>query len=227
MEIEITIDNYSKIKRNRSNKGYIALFYSNHCGHCVSFIHLWNKLKHKLSKQYQFIELENDNMQKLNKDYNISFSKVKYFPYICVYSPQKREHIEFKDKRNEKDLTNFIQSNLSTSQSTELTYNNISTKLNSSLNKPFLLLIHWNKCPYCISFMPMWKQLKEDNPKFQFFELERTELDKINKIGEINFLKKIESYPTIIGYNSDNKTFNNYEEKRTLDNLNNFIKELN
>jgi thiol-disulfide isomerase/thioredoxin len=225
MEIEITIDNYSKIKRNRSNKGYIALFYSNHCGHCVSFIPLWNLLKHKLSKQYQFIELENDNMQKLNKDYNISFSKVKYFPYICVYSPQKREHIEFKDRRNEKDLTNFIQSNLS--ESTELTYNNISTKLNSSLNKPFLLLIYWNKCPYCISFMPMWKQLKEDNPKFQFFELERTELDKINKIGEINFLKEIESYPTIIGYNSDNKTFNNYEEKRTLVNLNNFIKELN
>jgi thiol-disulfide isomerase/thioredoxin len=225
MEIEITIDNYSKIKRNRSNKGYIALFYSNHCGHCVSFIPIWNTLKKNLSKEYQFVELENENMQKLNKEYNIRFSKVKYFPYICVYSPQKREHIEFKDRRNEKDLTNFIQSNLS--ESTELTYNNISTKLNSSLNKPFLLLIYWNKCPYCISFMPMWKQLKEDNPKFQFFELERTELDKINKIGEINFLKEIESYPTIIGYNSDNKTFNNYEEKRTLVNLNNFIKELN
>ena len=72
MEIEITIDNYSKIKKNRSNKGYIALFYSHHCGHCVSFIPLWNLLKKTLSKEYQFIELENANMQKLNKDYNIS-----------------------------------------------------------------------------------------------------------------------------------------------------------
>jgi thiol-disulfide isomerase/thioredoxin len=227
MEIEITIDNYSKIKKNRSEKGYIALFYSHNCGHCVSFIPLWKKLKKNLSNQYQFIELENDNMQKLNKDYNISFSKVKYFPYICVYSPKKRDHIEFKDRRNENDLTKFIESNLSTSQSTELTYDNISSKLEHSNNKSYLLLVHWNKCHYCISFMPMWEQLKEENPKFQFFELERTELDKINEKGEISFLKDVRSFPTLIGYNSDNNTFNTYRDERNIKNLNNFIKELN
>jgi len=225
MEIEITIDNYSKIKRNRSEKGYIALFYSHNCGHCVSFIPIWKKLKKNLSNQYQFIELENENMQKLNKEYNISFSKVKYFPYICVYSPKKRNHIEFKDRRNENDLTKFIESNLS--EPTELTYKNISTKLDDSNNKSYLLLIHWNKCPHCISFMPMWEKLKKDNPNFQFFELERAELDKINEEGEIRFLKNVRSFPTIIGYNSDNETFNTYTDERNIKNLNNFIKELN
>ena len=75
--------------------------------------------------------------------------------------------------------------------------------------------------------MPMWEELKENNPNFQFFELERAELDKINEEGEIRFLKNVRSFPTIIGYDSDSKSYINYEKKRTLDNLNSFIKELN
>jgi len=75
--------------------------------------------------------------------------------------------------------------------------------------------------------MPMWEKLKKDNPNFQFFELERAELDKINEEGEIRFLKNVRSFPTIIGYNSDNETFNTYTDERNIKNLNNFIKELN
>ena len=87
MEMEITIDNIKDIKKNRIHKGYIALFYSNSCGHCVHFMPIWETLKKKLSKEYHFLELEYSNMQKLDKDFifviyilvrTVQYSKLQY-----------------------------------------------------------------------------------------------------------------------------------------------------
>ena len=60
MELEITIDNIQDIKKKRLETGYVALFYSHNCGHCVSFMPTWKLLK----KNYQNnINLLNWNMK--------------------------------------------------------------------------------------------------------------------------------------------------------------------
>lgn len=226
LELEITIDNIKKIKKNRLNKGYVALFHSHHCGHCISFMPIWKKLIKSLSKEYQFHELEQEGMQKLKNDYNITFSKVKYFPYICVYSPDKKDHIEYNGRdRSVEAITNFIKSNLNQFQPSTLTSDNIILKLKSAMNNHnnFILLVHWNRCPYCIKFMPLWNELKEKyNNKIQFFELEKSEYDKIKE--KIEFLNNyVSGYPSIILYNSDNQNYEKFEEERNIDNLSKFI----
>jgi len=231
MELEITIDNIQDIKKKRLLNGYIALFYSHNCGHCVSFIPTWKSLKKKLSKEYQFIELEHQNMQKLTKDFNISFNKVKYFPYICIYSPDKKEHIEYNERRrDEESLTKFIKTNLSKSQPCELTNDNIIDQIKQielDNKKGYILLVYWKTCPYCIRFMELWNELKEKyNDKVQFFQLEKEELDKIKekKYKKLSFLNDIRSFPTILIYNNDIKDdIIKFEEDRNNKNLSNFI----
>lgn len=224
LELEITIDNISNIKKNRMKKGYVALFHSHHCGHCISFMPTWKKLIKSLSNQYQFHELEQEGMQKMKNDYNITFNKVKYFPYICVYSPDKKEHIEYTERdRSIEALTKFIKSNLNLFQPSTLTSENIISKLENAKKNNFILLVHWNKCPYCIKFMPLWNKLKENyNDRIQFFELEKTEYDKIN--GNIEFLDKyVTGYPSIILYNNDNQNYEKFQEERNIYNLSKFI----
>lgn len=225
MEIEITIDNIQDIKKKRLEKGYVALFYSHNCGHCVHFIPIWKLLKKHLSNQYQFIELEQKDMQKMKEDYNITFSKIKYFPYICIYSPDKREHIEYKGRdRSEETLTKFIKSELNQLMPTELNNHNILSKLDNK--NGYILLVHWKPCRYCIEFMPLWNELKEKyNNKVQFFELEREELNKIREKNckKLKFLNDIRSFPSIIIYNNDSRIHINYDEERSMHNLSNFI----
>lgn len=233
IEFEITIDNIRDIKKSRLEKGYVALFHSHNCGHCVNFIPVWNSLKKKLSNKYKFIEIESVNMQQMNNEYNITFSKVKYFPYICVYSPDKKEHIEYEEReRDEKSLTNFIKSNLNELLPTKLNNENIIDNINKATTddkKGYIILVHWKKCGHCIRFMPLWNDLKEKyNNKVQFFELEKDELDKIKDNGKsnykkLNFLDKIISFPSIIIYNNDNQIFINYEKERNIKDLSYFI----
>ena len=224
--MEITIDNIKDIKKNRIHKGYIALFYSNSCGHCVHFMPIWETLKKKLSKEYQFLELEYSNMQKLDKDYNIKFSQVKYFPYICVYSPNEKKHIEYNERtRNEENLTKFIKSYLSQLLPNELTYDNINNYLIKATKyhkKGFILLVYWKDCHYCIEFMPMWEELKKKyNDRVQFFQLERNELDKVR--DNITLLNDVKSFPSIMIYDNDNKRKINYEDERSMNKLSKFI----
>ena len=230
MELEITIDNIQDIKKKRLETGYVALFYSHNCGHCVSFMPTWKLLKKKLSKQYQFVELEYEGMQKLKKEHNITFGNVKYFPYICIYSPDRKEHIEYKEgRRNEDSLTNFIEKNLNQLLPTKLDNNNIINKLSESTvddKKGYILLVHWKTCPYCVKFMPLWNDLKKKyNGKVQFFELEREDLDeiKMNENRKLAFLNGVRSFPSIIIYNNDSQLHINYEEERNMTNLSNFI----
>lgn len=233
IEFEITIDNIRDIKKSRLEKGYVALFHSHNCGHCVHFIPVWNLLKKKLSDKYKFIEIEYTNMQKIKNQYNITFSKVKYFPYICIYSPHKKKHIEYQEReRDEKSLTNFIKSNLNELLPTELNNENILDNINKATTgdkKGYMILVHSKKCGYCIRFMPLWIELKEKyNNKVQFFELERDELNKIRDNGKsknkkLKFLDNIKIFPSIIIYNNDNQNFINYEKERNIDNLSYFI----
>ena len=230
MDIEITIDNIQDIKKKRLEKGYVALFYSHNCGHCVNFIPTWKSLKKHLSKEYQFIELEQKGMQKMKEDYNITFNKIEYFPYICIYSPDKKEHIEYKERdRSEESLTKFIKSKLNQLIPTELNNDNIVNNLvKASMDdkKGYILLVHLKSCPHCIKFMPLWNELKEKyNNKVQFFELEREELNKIKEKNckKLAFLNDVKSFPSIMIYNNDSKNHINYEQERNMKKLSNFI----
>lgn len=231
MELEITINNIQDIKRMRIQKGYIALFHSHNCGHCISFMKTWISLKRELSDKYQFVELEYEKMQYLTKNYNIKFSKVKYFPYICVYSPDKKEHIEYKERdRSKEELTKFIENNLNELLPTELNNDNIINNLHQITidknKKGFIILVHWKRCGYCIKFIPLWKELKEKyNNRVQFFELEREELDKIRekKCNKLEFLNSVKTFPSIIIYNNDGEKYIKFEDERTMENLTSFI----
>jgi hypothetical protein len=108
----------------------------------------------------------------------------------------------------------------------ELKIDNIFIKLDEVKDKKYLILVHWNECPYSISFMPTWKELKEKFKDFSFFELEKDELDKIIKIGVINFLKAIDGFPTIVGYDNNKVLFTTFEKERTIENLSDFINEM-
>ena len=230
MELEITINNIQDIKRMRIQKGYIALFHSHNCGHCVFFMKTWISLKRELSDKYQFVELEYGKMQYLTKNYNIKFSKVKYFPYICVYTPAKKEHIEYKERdRSKEELTKFIKSNLNELLPTELNNDNIINNLHQATRddkKGFIILVHWNRCGHCIKFIPLWNKLKEIyNNRVQFFELEKEELDKIREKNckKLEFLNNVRSFPSIIIYNNDSENYIKFEDERTMDNLTSFI----
>ena len=222
MGFELTIDNINKIKKKRMNEGYVILFYSNHCGHCIHFLPVWKQLKINYSKEYNFIDLEQKQMQQLKEEHNIIFSKVAYFPYICVYSPKEKKHIEYNDRaRDEKSLIRFIRNKI---MPTELTFDNINDII-KECNK-YVLLLYWKSCPYCIEFLPMWNELKEKlKDNFQFFQLEFDELKKIkenNNNPSLSFLRNFAStFPTIIFKNNDYE--NKFEGRRTIENLTKFI----
>lgn len=102
--------------------------------------------------------------------------------------------------------------------------NNIESKIQYViLNKPSkinnvkitLFFVDW--CPYCINFMPLWEKFVEMNKN----KINCKKIDCTND-GSYKGKYKLSSYPTLLLFDNDNN-IHKFEEKRTLENLNEFI----
>jgi len=80
-------NNKNNEKFSNKNNGTIILFYATWCGHCSEFKPIWNELKENENENYEFIEIENDDLEKRNYKNeiiktNINKIDIKGFPTI-------------------------------------------------------------------------------------------------------------------------------------------------
>ena len=82
-----------------------------------------------------------------------------------------------------------------------------------------IILYHWNRCGHCLSFMPVWQQLRNMlNDRYRFYDIELETLQKAPaEFGNIN------SFPTIRMYSTNGKI--NYDGNRDISSISSFIKE--
>ena len=94
-------------------------------------------------------------------------------------------------------------------------------KLKSDIksNGGTIILYHWNRCGHCLSFMPVWQQLRNMlNDRYRFYDIELETLQKAPaEFGNIN------SFPTIRMYSTNGKI--NYDGNRDISSISSFIKE--
>lgn len=93
-------------------------------------------------------------------------------------------------------------------------------KLKSDIknNGGTIILYHWNRCGHCLSFMPVWQQLRNTlNDRYRFYDIELETLQKApTEFGNIH------SFPTIRMYSTNGKI--NYDGNRDISSLSSFIK---
>ena len=94
-------------------------------------------------------------------------------------------------------------------------------KLKSDIksNGGTIILYHWNRCGHCLSFMPVWQQLRNMlNDRYRFYDIELETLQKAPaEFGNIH------SFPTIRMYSTNGKI--NYDGNRDISSISSFIKE--
>lgn len=87
-------------------KDTIILFHANWCGHCQVLMPIWKELKTKINtEEYNIIEIESQN------PFTNKIKILKGYPSIYYISIEKKETIEYNDKRNLKSLLNFLKNN--------------------------------------------------------------------------------------------------------------------
>jgi thiol-disulfide isomerase/thioredoxin len=75
-----------------------------------------------------------------------------------------------------------------------------------------LFYVDW--CGHCKAFKPLWGELKEQNiPNIKFEEI------NCDTNQEIAIKEKIEGFPTIRLYNSNNKLLKELDKERTINNI--------
>lgn len=80
----------------------LCLYYWKHCGHCIAFSPVWNKITKLYEDKINVINVELECSQKLQDKY-----RVLAFPTVVIYRNGKKE-AEFLKERTEKNLDEFI-----------------------------------------------------------------------------------------------------------------------
>jgi len=89
-------------------KGWVlCLYYWKHCGFCISFHPIWDKVTKYYKDRINAVSIELDCLKELDKKY----SDVNGFPTITLYQDGK-EVKQFTNKRTEDELHKFIQSEI-------------------------------------------------------------------------------------------------------------------
>ena len=96
-----------KIKSDiKENGATIILYHWNKCGHCISFMPVWDRLKSMLNDTYNFYDIEYSKMQEAP---NV-FGNIHSFPTIRMYLTDGK--INYNGSRDLATLTNYIKTNL-------------------------------------------------------------------------------------------------------------------
>ena len=88
--------------------------------------------------------------------------------------------------------------------------------------KKWVIFYNWDNCGYCHRIRPLWDDFVSNNKNINFAEIERSQFNKMKL-----FLKKrneiIPHFPYFVEYSNKKNT----TTKRIIDNLDNYIDELN
>lgn len=104
---------------------------------------------------------------------------------------------------------------------TKINNKNIKDFLECIKNNKIIVLYHWNTCGHCQELMPLWKKaIKKSGKKSYIVDLEYSMLNQLPE----NY--KVSGFPSIVVYNNG-QYFDDFKEKRTIENLEKFIKKNN
>lgn len=103
----VTLSNPENAKENHAAilKKYdivICMYYWNHCGHCIDFAPIWNKVTSKYSNTLTIVNIELEAMKKLSPKYQTSA-----FPTIVIFKNNKK-YMEYTNGRTEKEIHAFL-----------------------------------------------------------------------------------------------------------------------
>ena len=99
-----SLDNLKKdIKQNGAT---IILYHWNNCGHCRTFMPIWDRLKSMFRNSYNFHDIEFSKMQEAPA----VFGKIHSFPTIRMYLTDGK--INYEGSRDLNVISNYIKSNI-------------------------------------------------------------------------------------------------------------------
>ena len=98
----------NKVIKDISSHGCILLYHWHDCGHCRSFMPVWDILKKKYGNIKQFYEIELSTIRQAPD----VFKSITGFPTIVAYVGDGNKKIRFNDTRDETSVAQFIKSNV-------------------------------------------------------------------------------------------------------------------
>jgi thiol-disulfide isomerase/thioredoxin len=98
----------NKVIDDISSHGCILLYHWKDCGHCNSFMPVWDNLKEKYGNIKQFYEIELSTIRQAPE----VFKSITGFPTIVAYVGEGSKKIRFEKSRNEETVSKFIEENV-------------------------------------------------------------------------------------------------------------------
>ena len=104
------VDNKSlnKVINDISSHGCILLYHWKDCGHCRSFMPVWDILKKKYGDIKQFYEIELSTIRQAPE----VFKSITGFPTIVAYVGEGSNKVRFQNSRDEETVSEFIEENV-------------------------------------------------------------------------------------------------------------------
>ena len=91
-----------------SSHGCILLYHWKDCGHCRSFMPVWDILKKKYGDIKQFYEIELSTIRQAPE----VFKSITGFPTIVAYVGEGSNKVRFQNSRDEETVSEFIEENV-------------------------------------------------------------------------------------------------------------------
>ena len=98
----------NKVIDDISSHGCILLYHWKDCGHCRSFMPVWDILKEKYGNIKQFYEIELSTIRQAPE----VFKSITGFPTIVAYVGKGSNKIRFQNSRDEETVSKFIKENV-------------------------------------------------------------------------------------------------------------------
>ena len=98
----------NKVIDDISSHGCILLYHWKDCGHCRSFMPVWDILKKKYGDIKQFYEIELSTIRQAPE----VFKSITGFPTIVAYVGEGSNKVRFQNSRDEETVSEFIEENV-------------------------------------------------------------------------------------------------------------------
>ena len=98
----------NKVINDISSHGCILLYHWKDCGHCRSFMPVWDILKKKYGDIKQFYEIELSTIRQAPE----VFKSITGFPTIVAYVGEGSNKVRFQNSRDEETVSEFIEENV-------------------------------------------------------------------------------------------------------------------
>jgi len=106
LNIDIPTEAKRKFTSYINSGDVLCLYHMKTCGHCISFMPIWNKLSNKFKNDINILNIEYESMNELDTKYHVNG-----FPSIIIYKNGDK-FLEFTTYRTEKNVNDFIEKNM-------------------------------------------------------------------------------------------------------------------